>query len=155
MKLILFSSWFYAVVGRAIAFHAHMQGGKDKDVYREKLQRIFQSPMWFGAVTFQKTDLGAALCKRRLPRESHGFKKDLVKIDRWEPTTKMCRFCGCVQDLPLNRRVLVCGGCGNVECRDLNASCNILEAGRRLRSLDTPDTLEEASVVTTAKSHRL
>jgi putative transposase len=58
--------------------------------------------------------------------------KELLKIDRWEPTTKACHLCGHVQDMPLNVRVFVCGGCGNVECRDVNASCNILEAGRRL-----------------------
>jgi putative transposase len=30
------------------------------------------------------------------------FGKDLVKIDRWEPTTKRCHLCGHVQDMPLN-----------------------------------------------------
>jgi putative transposase len=87
------------------------------------------------------------------------FGKDLVKIDRWEPTTKTCHLCGHVQDMPLNTRVFVCGGCANIECRDVNASCNILEAGRRLRSGDTRKTSQEASVAVrkhiTAESHRL
>ena len=81
--------------------------------------------------------------------------KDLVKIDRWEPTTKTCHLCGHVQDMPLNVRVFVCGGCGNLECRDVNASCNILEAGRRLRPGDTNKTTSVASVAITAESHVL
>ena len=37
----------------------------------------------------------------------------------------------------------------------MNASRNILEAGRSLRSGDTRKTSQEASVATTAESHRL
>ena len=58
--------------------------------------------------------------------------RDLVKIDRWEPTTKRCHRCGYRQDMPLTMRTFECGGCGNVEDRDLNAALNIWEAGRRL-----------------------
>jgi putative transposase len=78
--------------------------------------------------------------------------KDLVKIDQWEPTTKTCHLCGHVQDMPIKVRVFVCGRCGTVECRDVNASCNILEAGRRLRSGDTRKTTSVASVATTPES---
>jgi putative transposase len=81
--------------------------------------------------------------------------RDLVKIDCWEPTTKTCHLCGHRQDMPLNMRTFVCGGCGNIECRELNAAYNILEAGRRLRSGDTSKTPSGASVVITAESHRL
>jgi putative transposase len=81
--------------------------------------------------------------------------RDLVKIDCWEPTTKTCHLCGYRQDMPLNMRTFVCGGCGNIECRDVNAAYNILEAGRRLRSGDTSKTPSGASVVITAESHRL
>ena len=81
--------------------------------------------------------------------------KDLVKIDQWEPTTKNCHLCGHAQGMPIKVRVFVCGRCGNVECRDVNASCNILEAGRRLRSGDTRKTTSVASVATTAESHVL
>jgi putative transposase len=81
--------------------------------------------------------------------------KDLVKIDRWEPTTKTCHLCGHVQDMSLNMRVFECVACGNVECRDVNATHNILEAGRRLGSGDTRKTSQEASVAITAESHRL
>ena len=81
--------------------------------------------------------------------------KELVKIDRWEPTTQICHVCGHRQEMPLNMRTFVCGGCGNVEDRDVNASHNILEAGRSLRSGATRKTSQEASGAITAESHRL
>jgi hypothetical protein len=74
--------------------------------------------------------------------------RDLLKIDRWEPTTTPCHLCGHRQDMPLNVRTFVCGSCGNVECRDVNAALYILEAGRRLWSGDTGKTFRKrASVV--------
>jgi transposase len=60
--------------------------------------------------------------------------RDLLKIGQWEPSTKTCRMCGRRREMPLNVRIFVCECCGHVEHRDLNASHNILEAGRRLRS---------------------
>jgi putative transposase len=81
--------------------------------------------------------------------------KELVQINRWEPTSQMCHLCQHRQQMPLNMRTFVCGGCGNVEDRDLNASHNILEAGRSLRSGATCKTLQEASGAITAESHRL
>jgi putative transposase len=59
-------------------------------------------------------------------------RRDLVKIDCWKPTTKTCHLYGHRQDMSLNMRTFACGGCGYVECRDVNAAKNILEAGRRL-----------------------
>jgi putative transposase len=81
--------------------------------------------------------------------------KELVKIDRWEPTTQICHVCNHRQQMPLNMRTFACGGCGNVEDRDVNASHNILEAGRSLRSGATRKTSQEASGAITAESQRL
>jgi putative transposase len=81
--------------------------------------------------------------------------KELIKIDRWEPTTKTCHLCGHVQEMPLNTRVFACDRCGNLEDRDVNASHNILEAGRSLRSGAASKTSQEASGAITAESHRL
>jgi putative transposase len=55
--------------------------------------------------------------------------RDLVRIGQWEPSTKSCHLCGYRQDMPLTARMFKCRGCGNVEDRDLNAACNIWEAG--------------------------
>ena len=87
---------------------------------------------YFSLKILEVGDLGFAdfLLKAQWMAKKLG--KDLVKIDCWEPTTKTCHLCGYRQDMPLNMRTFVCGGCGNIECRDVNAAHNILEAGRRL-----------------------
>jgi putative transposase len=81
--------------------------------------------------------------------------KELVQINRWEPTSQVCHLCQHRQQMSLNMRIFVCGGCGHVEDRDLNAAHNILEAGRSLRSGATRKTSHEASGAITAESHRL
>lgn len=56
----------------------------------------------------------------------------LVKIDRFFPSTKMCRRCGVLNDrLTLKDRAWDCD-CGARHDRDLNAACNILDEGLRL-----------------------
>jgi putative transposase len=100
-------------------------------------------------------DLGFAefLLKTRWMATKLG--KKLVQINRWEPTSQLCHVCQHRQQMPLNMRIFVCGGCGHVEDRDLNAAHNILEAGRSLRSGATRKTSQEASGAITAESHRL
>ncbi|WP_406325266.1 transposase [Streptomyces sp. NBC_01617] len=57
------------------------------------------------------------------------YGRNLVVIDRWFPSTRLCSACGTVQDkLPLNVREWTCG-CGAKHDRDVNAACNILAAG--------------------------
>lgn len=55
--------------------------------------------------------------------------KMLVKIDKWFPSSKMCRFCGNInKELTLADRVWNCI-CGEVINRDENAAINILNVG--------------------------
>lgn len=55
--------------------------------------------------------------------------KQLIKIDKWFPSSKMCRFCGCVnRDLKLSDRVWTCE-CGAILNRDENAAINIMNVG--------------------------
>lgn len=55
--------------------------------------------------------------------------KQLVKIDKWFPSSKMCRFCGTVnRDLELSDRIWTCS-CGKILNRDENAAINILNVG--------------------------
>ncbi|MCP9208727.1 RNA-guided endonuclease InsQ/TnpB family protein [Streptomyces sp. NEAU-Y11] len=57
------------------------------------------------------------------------YGRELVVIDRWFPSSKLCGACGTVRGkLPLNVRVWTCD-CGAVHDRDVNAACNILAAG--------------------------
>lgn len=55
--------------------------------------------------------------------------KQLVKIDKWFPSSKTCRFCGCVnEELKLSDRVWTCE-CGAILNRDENAAINIMNIG--------------------------
>ncbi|MGW2251362.1 RNA-guided endonuclease InsQ/TnpB family protein [Kitasatospora sp. NPDC001660] len=57
------------------------------------------------------------------------YGRDLVTIDRWFPSSKLCSACGVVREqLPLNVRHWACD-CGAVHDRDVNAAKNILAAG--------------------------
>ena len=58
--------------------------------------------------------------------------KELVKVDRFFPSSKMCSRCGNVKkELGLDERTYHCG-CGNCMDRDVNAAVNIREEGRRI-----------------------
>jgi putative transposase len=58
--------------------------------------------------------------------------KQLVKIDKWYPSSKTCSSCGAVKtDLPLSERTYHCE-CGFVCDRDINAAINIKHEGLRL-----------------------
>ncbi|MFD8516975.1 RNA-guided endonuclease InsQ/TnpB family protein [Streptomyces antimycoticus] len=57
------------------------------------------------------------------------YGRELVVIDRWFPSSKLCGSCGTVREkLPLNVREWTCE-CGTVHDRDVNAARNILAAG--------------------------
>jgi putative transposase len=57
------------------------------------------------------------------------YGRELVMIDRWFPSSKLCGNCGTVREkLPLNVREWTCD-CGTVHDRDVNAARNILAAG--------------------------
>lgn len=58
--------------------------------------------------------------------------KELVKIDRFYPSSKRCSCCGQIKaDLKLSDRIYICS-CGNIMDRDVNAAINICDEGRRL-----------------------
>lgn len=58
----------------------------------------------------------------------HG--KTLVKINKWEATSKICSHCGHKEsEMPLNIRKWTCPECGEEHDRDINAAKNILRVG--------------------------
>ena len=58
--------------------------------------------------------------------------KELVKIDKWFPSSKTCSRCGAVKDtLSLSERIYKCD-CGLVIDRDINAAINIKNQGKVL-----------------------
>jgi putative transposase len=58
------------------------------------------------------------------------YGRNLHKIDRWYPSSKICSKCGYVmEDMPLQIREWKCPECGSIHDRDINASKNILKQG--------------------------
>ena len=56
--------------------------------------------------------------------------KQLIKIDKWYPSSKTCSGCDNVKkDLKLSDRTYTCKECGLVIDRDYNASLNIKRVG--------------------------
>jgi putative transposase len=67
---------------------------------------------------------------RQLAYKCEWYGRELIKIDRWFPSSKRCGNCGHIVDkLPLNIREWKCPKCGMNHDRDINASRNILAAG--------------------------
>ncbi len=67
---------------------------------------------------------------RQLEYKCEWYGKELVRIDRYFPSSKRCGSCGHIMDkLPLNVREWECPECGANHDRDINASQNILAAG--------------------------
>lgn len=61
--------------------------------------------------------------------------KQLVRIDKWFPSSKMCSACGQIKDnLSLSDRTYHCEHCGLKLDRDYNASINIKNEGMRILS---------------------
>lgn len=62
----------------------------------------------------------------KLARKCEEAGIELVKADRWYPSSKTCSGCGFKkQDLSLAERTYVCEHCGLVIDRDLNAAINL------------------------------
>ena len=67
---------------------------------------------------------------RQLAYKCEWYGRELIKIDRWFPSSKRCGNCGHIVDkLPLNIREWKCPKCATNHDRDINASKNILAAG--------------------------
>jgi putative transposase len=75
-------------------------------------------------------DVGWGELVRQLEYKAHWYCRALVKIDRWEPTSKQCSFCGHVLDeLDLSVRAWTCPECSACHDRDTNAAKNVHAAG--------------------------
>ncbi|MBW6434352.1 transposase [Actinoplanes hulinensis] len=59
------------------------------------------------------------------------YSRDLVVVDRWYPSSKVCSACGhLTEKMPLDIRSWTCRNCGTLHDRDVNAARNILAAGQ-------------------------
>jgi len=76
------------------------------------------------------SDVGWSEYVSQLEYKAVWYGRNLVKIDKWYPSSKRCFDCGHLLDsLPLDRRVWTCPECGVVHDRDLNAAKNIHAVG--------------------------
>jgi putative transposase len=76
------------------------------------------------------SDAGWAELVRQLEYKAKWYGRNLVKIDRWFPSSKRCGHCGyVVERLLLNVRQWDCPSCGTHHDRDINAAQNILAVG--------------------------
>ena len=66
--------------------------------------------------------------------EWHG--KTLLRIGRFEPSSKICSVCGSIKhDLKLSDREWTCAGCGTRHDRDINAAINIKKFALQAQNL--------------------
>ncbi|MCX4852668.1 RNA-guided endonuclease InsQ/TnpB family protein [Streptomyces canus] len=60
------------------------------------------------------------------------YGREVIAVDRWFPSSKLCSACGALQDkMPLSVRTWTCD-CGTTHDRDVNAAQNLLGAGLAL-----------------------
>jgi putative transposase len=76
------------------------------------------------------SDVGWGEFVRQLEYKAAWYGRNLVKIDKWYPSSKRCFDCGHLLDsLALEVRVWTCPACGVVHDRDVNAAKNIHAVG--------------------------
>jgi putative transposase len=76
------------------------------------------------------SDVGWSEFVSLLDYKTAWYGRNLVKIDKWYPSSKRCFDCGHILDsLTLDVRVWTCPECGEVHDRDINAAKNIHVAG--------------------------
>ncbi|WP_073946326.1 RNA-guided endonuclease TnpB family protein [Streptomyces kebangsaanensis] len=65
-----------------------------------------------------------------LEYKARWYGRDVIAVDHWFPSSKLCSACGTLQDrMPLHVRTWTCDGCGITHDRDVNAAHNLLAAG--------------------------
>ena len=81
------------------------------------------------------SDVGWGELVQQLEYKCDWYGRELIKIDRWFPSSKLC--CNCqhkIDKLPLDIRRWTCPSCGASHDRDVNAANNILAAGLAVKA---------------------
>ncbi|MCX5196749.1 transposase [Streptomyces sp. NBC_00249] len=83
-------------------------------------------------------DAGWRELRSMLEYKTAWYGRELITIDRWFPSTRLCSACGIVADtMPLHVREWTCGNCGTTHDRDGNAAVNLLAAGLAVAACGT------------------
>lgn len=82
-----------------------------------------------GSMARAISDAAWADFRNMLEYKAAWYGREVIAIDRWFPSSKLCSACGTLRDkMPLNVREWTCG-CGTTHDRDVNAAKNILAVG--------------------------
>ena len=74
--------------------------------------------------------------KNILEYKANWYGRDIIEIDRFYPSSKLCNCCGYKNnDLTLKEREWICPDCGTKHNRDYNAAINIKKEGQRILSI--------------------
>ena len=78
------------------------------------------------------SDMGWRMFVSILEYKAKWYGRVVVKVDRWYASSQICSSCGAnTGKKPLSVREWTCPHCGSVHDRDINASINILNEGKR------------------------
>jgi len=78
--------------------------------------------------------------RRMLEYKALWYGRKVVYVDRFYPSSKTCNHCGYInKELKLSDRQWTCPQCGELIDRDYNAALNILEEGKRIIGLSSPE----------------
>jgi len=89
------------------------------------------------------SDAGMSELARQIEYKAEWNGIEIVKADRWFPSSKTCSNCGCIRkELSLGERIFICSECGLVIDRDLNAARNLAAYGERVIDAGLPVELE-------------
>ena len=84
------------------------------------------------------SDVGFHEFRRQLEYKTTWYGSELVIIDRWFPSSKLCSSCGTeMEKMPLHVRDWICPVCNVHHDRDVNAAINILHKG--LPTVSSPE----------------
>ena len=77
---------------------------------------------------------------RQLAYKCQWYGRELIKLDRWFPSSKRCGSCGHIIDkMPLDVRKWNCPKCKTTHDRDINAAINLRDEGLRIMTSGTGD----------------
>ncbi|MDJ0719890.1 MAG: RNA-guided endonuclease TnpB family protein [Prochloraceae cyanobacterium] len=93
------------------------------------------------------SDLGWRQFRTLLEAKAAKYGREFQVISRWEPTSKVCSFCGKrAGKLDLSIREWICLNCETTHDRDINAAKNILVAGGHSDTLNGRGGKRQTSV---------
>lgn len=98
------------------------------------------------------SDVGFAEFRRQLEYKTVWYGSELIVADRFFPSSRLCRHCGCINsELKLSDREWTCD-CGAIHDRDLNAAINLKNLATKLPRVPRKVTPVESDIRPTAVS---